>query len=141
MENYVSRLFNNDYIGAKKELDERIKSLVAEKLEILKLRVVAEMYEELVPELVTETNVMKMGRTKLVRVRVRKGKVQRRKKLSNVKGYTLRSGKMVRMSAMERRHRKMASRKSRFKRRRKLRQSIRKRKLSMRIRKRQGIGL
>jgi len=84
-------------------------------------------------------NVTKMGRTKIIRVRVRKGKVQRRKKLSAVKGYTLRGGRLVRMSAIERRHRKMGARRAKFKRRAKLSQSLRKRRMS--LRKRHSLGL
>ena len=108
--------------------------LVDEKLSQLKLRLVAEMYD-----VVNEGNVLRMGRTKLVRVRIRKGKIQRRKKVSAIKGYTIRGGKMTRMMPLERRNRKMAARRSKFKRRAKLRQSLRKRRMS--LRKRTAMGL
>ena len=39
-----------------------------------------------------------MARIKLVKLRIRNGKIQRRKKISNVPGYTLRGGKMTKMS-------------------------------------------
>ena len=73
------------------------------------------------------------------RVRVRGGKVQRRIKKSNVPGFVLRGGKLKRMSSLERRHRKMAARKARFKRRAKLQQSLRKRRMSLRKRHAMGI--
>lgn len=81
------------------------------------------------------SNVQKMGRLKLVRARIRKGKLQRRKKVSGVKGFALRGGKLKRMTASERRKRKMGARKAKFKRKAKaarikiaLRRSLRKRK-------------
>lgn len=81
-------------------------------------------------------NTTKSGRTKMVRVRVRGGKVQRRKKMSAVKGFKVtKGGTVARMSATERRNRKMGARKGKIKRRahqgainRKLHQSLRKRK-------------
>ena len=98
------------------------------------------LHKNSISESITEAhkpnkNVQKQGRVKVVKVRVRGGKVQRRKKLSNAKGYIERGGKLVRMSATEKRHRKMGARKGKMKRRahrgqalRHLRQSLRKRK-------------
>jgi len=57
------------------------------------------------------------GRFKIVRVRIRNGKIQRRKKISTVKGWTFRGGRFTRMSATERRHRRMGARKAKIKRR------------------------
>jgi hypothetical protein len=81
------------------------------------------------------SNVQKMGRIKLVRARIRKGKIQRRKKLSAVKGFRLKGGKLKRMTAGERRKRKMGARRAKFKRKAKasrikfaLRKSLRRRK-------------
>ena len=85
------------------------------------------------------SNVQRMGRTKMIRVRIRNGKVQRRVKKSAVKGVTMRGGKMVRRAARERRHRKMAARRAKFKRKSKLRQAMRKRAVS--IRKRKALGV
>ena len=104
------------------------------------MRLTAEMYEELnVGVELVESNVQKTGRTKTVRVRIRGGKVQRRAKSSNVSGYTLRGGKLTRMSALERRNRKMAARISKFKRRAKMGQALRKRRMSLRKRKAMGV--
>jgi hypothetical protein len=70
-------------------------------------------------------------RIKIVKVRLRGGKVQRRKKVSNVKGYKLKGTRLVRMSSQERMHRKMAARKARVKRRAKMARAIMKRKRTM----------
>lgn len=64
-----------------------------------------------------EVQIDEAGRFKIVRVRIRNGKIQRRKKVSTVKGYTFRKGKFVRMSASERRHRKVGARRAKIKRR------------------------
>ena len=79
------------------------------------------------------------ARIKIVKARVRGGKVQRRKKVSNVAGYTFRGGQLKRMSPMERRKRKLGQRRGKIKRRAKLQRSLVKRKRS--LRKRQSIGL
>lgn len=138
MSKFVSKLLTNNLVEARNELEDKLKTLVAEKINQLKLRMTAEAFESFDLEL-TEGNVLRMGRTKMVKVRIRKGKIQRRSKLSNVKGYTIRHGMLTRMSPQERRHRKLAARRSKFKRRAKLRQSLRKRNLS--LRKRTAMGL
>lgn len=94
---------------------------------------------EVVKEIIAEANVQKMGRKKLVRARVRGGKVQRRKVLSAVKGYTIRGGRLVRMAPSERLKRKMAARRAKVKRRAKMARALIKRKRS--LRKRASLGL
>lgn len=94
---------------------------------------------EIVREIIAEANVQRMGRMKVVRARVRGGKVQRRKKLSAVKGYTVRGGKLVRMSSAERLRRRISQRKAKIKRRAKLARALIKRKRS--LRKRKSLGL
>ena len=131
MNGFVSKLLSNKLLEARNELDIRIKSLVEQKLNQIKLRITEELFGE--------GNVLRMGRTKLIKVRVRKGKIQRRKKFSAVKGYTIRGGRLTRMMPAERRHRKIAARRSKFKRRAKLKTSLRKRKIS--LRKRTALGL
>ena len=126
MKHFVENIFLGDYLVAQEDIVERIEQIVADKLSSLQ-------------ETILEGNIQRMGRTKLIRVRIRKGKVQRRIKKSAVKGYTIRSGKIVRMTPMERRHRKMAARRAKFKRRAKLTQAMRKR--GMAIRKRKALGL
>lgn len=78
-------------------------------------------------------------RIKIVRVRIRGGKIQRRKKVSNVKGYKLKGTKLIRMSSQERMHRKMAARKAKVKRRAKMARSLMKRKRTMKRRHAMGL--
>jgi len=137
MNDFVSKLLSENLIEAKNILNETLKEIIKEKLNQIKLRVSAEMYESV--DLEEAKNVTKQGRTKTIRVRIRNGKVQRRKKISAVKGYTIRGGKLVRMSAAERRHRKAGARKAKNKRRAKLRQALRKRRMSLKKRKAMGI--
>lgn len=143
MRDFVSKLLQNKIVEAKEVLNQRIQDLVNERLNQVKLRITAEMYDdfeiEVEEEKLSEANVQKMGRTKLIRVRFRAGKVQRRVKKSAVPGFTIRGGKLVRMLPQERRRRKMAARRSKFKRRSKLRQALRKR--TMTLRKRKAMGL
>jgi hypothetical protein len=131
MKDFIDSILCGDLIEAKESLVDRIEELVNEKIEQLELEIFDELDEA--------SNVMKMGRTKLVRVRIRKGKVQRRIKKSAIPGYTIRGGKLIRMMPQERRNRKMAARRAKLKRRGKISQSLRKRKIS--LRKRTGMGL
>ena len=94
---------------------------------------------EVVRKIIAEANVVRMGRKKLVKARVRGGKVQRRKVVSGVKGYTIRDGKLTRMSSAERLRRRISQRKAKVKRRAKLARSLIKRKRS--LRRRQSLGL
>jgi hypothetical protein len=130
MKDFIDCLFDGDLKEAKEILVDRIEELIAEKLEQLEIEIIDDL---------TEGNIQKMGRTKLIRIRVRNGKVQRRVKKSAIKGFTIRGGRLIRMSPQERRHRKMAARRSRFKRKGKLRQTMRKR--TMALRKRKALGL
>lgn len=132
----VECFLSGNLTEARKLIDERIKELFEQKLEIIKQRIVVEEAEKLGLD---EANILKMGRTKLVRVRIRAGKVQRRKKFSTVPGYTIRGGKVVRMSSLERRHRKMGARRAKIKLRSKKNQILRKRKISLRKRKAMGV--
>ena len=92
-----------------------------------------------VREIIAEANVQKMGRKKLIRARVRGGKVQRRKVVSAVKGYTIRGGKLTRMTAAERLRRRISQRKGKLKRKAKKARALLKRKRS--LRKRASLGL
>ena len=76
---------------------------------------------------------------KIVKARVRGGKIQRRKKVSTRPGYTFRGGKLVRMSPAERRKRKMGARRGKIKRRSKMNRANMKRARSNR--KRNALGL
>ena len=133
MKEFISKLLANKLVEAREMLEEKLDELIEERLTEEKAKIALEMFD------LEEGNIQRMGRPKLVRVRIRKGKVQRRKKVSAIPGYTMRGGKMIRMSPAERRHRKMAVRKSKFKRRAKLGQALRKRKQS--LRRRYSMGL
>jgi hypothetical protein len=141
MMSIVSSIINSRYSDAKKLLEARIEEIFYEKLEEIKERLVDEIYgdyEESLDESILH-NIQKIGRTKLIKIRIRGGKVQRRKKLSAAKGYTIRNGRMVRMSTTELRNRRMGARRAKIKRRSKMNQILRKRKVS--LRKRRNIGL
>jgi len=167
MKEFVAKLLASRVTEAKEVLEKRIQDLVEEKINQVKLRLAAEIYEEFDVEVsyddvldeasgayntsnvagknlskrttTRRSSVLRTGRTKIIRVRIRKGKIQRRKKFSAVKGYTIRGGKLTRMSPAERRNRMVASSRSKFKRRAKLRQSLRKRRMSTRKRRAMGI--
>ena len=133
MNDFVSKLLAGSLVEARELLEDKLDELIEERLTEEKAKMALEMFD------LDEGNIQKMGRMKLVRVRIRKGKVQRRRKVSGVKGFTYRGGKMIRMSPMERRNRKMAARRSKFKRRAKLGQALRKRKMSLRRRSSMGL--
>ena len=133
MKIFVSKLLAGSLVEARELLEDRLDQLIEERLTEEKAKIALEMFD------LEEGNIQRMGRMKLVRVRIRKGKVQRRRKVSAVKGFTMRGGRMIRMSPMERRHRKMAARRSKFKRRAKLGQALRKRKMSLRRRNSMGL--
>lgn len=79
----------------------------------------------------TERKKASKPRIMRVRARIRNGKVQRNVKVSTVKGYTLRGGKLVRMSTQEKLHRKMGARKGKIKRRAKMARALMKRRRSL----------
>lgn len=86
-----------------------------------------------------ETEELDEARINIVKARIRGGKIQRRKKVSNVPGMTLRGGQLKRMSAAERRRRKMGARKGKIKRMAKMSRAMMKRKRS--LQKRKSLGL
>jgi len=97
------------------------------------------LISQVVRQIISEANVVKMGRKKIVRVRIRGGKVQRRKVLSAVKGFTIRKGKLTRMSQTERLKRKRGARRAKIKRRAKMARALIRRKRSIRRRKAMGL--
>jgi len=129
----IDFLFSDNITEAKRIISERIEEIVSAKLEEKKKQLSEEYLKEYVP------NIQKIGRSKLIRIRIRGGKVQRRKKVSSVQGFTYRSGRLARMSQVERRRRRMSAMRARLKRRAKMGLILRKRKLS--LRKRRSLGL
>ena len=83
--------------------------------------------------------IRKMGRTNLIQTRIRKGKIQRGIRRSNVPGYEMKNGRLVRMSYTELRNRKMGARLAKFKKRARQSQSNIKRKRASQ--RRHGLGL
>ena len=79
------------------------------------------------------------ARIRVIKARIRGGKIQRRKKVSNVKGYTIRGGKLTRMSSKEKLDRKRGARVGKVKRRAQMARALVKRKRS--LRKRTALGL
>lgn len=118
---------------ANKFFEERLDEILAEKLNEKKNEIAGTQFNEAIQ------NIQRLGRTKLFRIRIRGGKVQRRKRVSGVAGYTIRKGRLTRMSAVERRRRKMGARRARLKRKSKMSLILRKRKFS--LRKRKSLGL
>jgi hypothetical protein len=86
-----------------------------------------------------EEETLDEARIEIVKARIRGGKVQRRKKVSNVPGMTIRGGKLTRMSPAERRRRKMGAKRGKIKRKAKRSQTLMKRKRSMTRRKAMGL--
>lgn len=90
-------------------------------------------------ELKEESEELDEARIKIQKARVRGGKIERRRKVSNVEGHKIVDGKLKRMSPAERRRRKLGAKRGKLKRRSKMRLALMKRKRS--LRKRASIGL
>ena len=131
----IDEILEGELNEAKLTLKDRIEELFYEKLEALRIKVAREFSSTSI----SESNVYKMGREKNIRIRIRNGKLQRRITKSATPGYVYRNKKLVRMTPTERRHRRMAARTSKFKRRHEMQQSIRKRKVALRRRKALGV--
>jgi hypothetical protein len=78
------------------------------------------------------------ARIKIIKFRIKNGKVQRRKKVSNVPGFRMAGARLVRMTPAERRRRKLGAKRAKIKRRTKKIQIQIKRKRSLQKRKRLG---
>jgi len=90
-------------------------------------------------DLLKEYIILSEARIKIVKLRIRRGKIQRRKKVSNVKGFTMRGGKLTRMPTRERLKRKIGQRRGKLKRKAKKARMLLARKRA--IRKRKALGL
>lgn len=107
----------------KEIIEAKLRQILEEKLEFLKLHI----------------QLDEAPRVKIIKARVRGGKVQRRKKVATQAGYTIRKGKVTRMSTAERRNRKMAARRAKLKRKAKMARALMARKRS--LRKRAALGV
>lgn len=90
-------------------------------------------------EEVAEGNIVKTGRIKLIRRRIRGGKLQRNIRKSSIKGWTLRGKKLIRIPAAKRVRMRIVAKRSARKRKGKLQNILRKRRMSLRKRKSFGI--
>ena len=135
MKKLIEHIILKEFDQANQILEETFPAILRKKLFEMKKMVAATVCEEKSEDI----EPLDEARIKIIKARVRQGKIQRRKKVSNVPGYTLRSGKLTRMSPMERRKRKMGARRAKIKRRGKMSRTLIKRKRS--LRKRASIGL
>lgn len=104
-------------------IEAKLRQILQEKLDLLRMHI----------------QLDEAPRVKVVKARVRGGKVQRRVKVATQSGYTMRGGKVTRMSPAERRKRKMGARKAKLKRKAHLARALMARKRS--LRKRAALGV
>jgi hypothetical protein len=146
---FIEYIVSNKLNEAKEELFAHLSSIVAKRLSEAKRYVAADNYEEV--EVLDEAvprrnpNIIKMGRIKKIRRRIRrnaKGRivVQKNRRRSGVKGYRISGNTVKRIPATERlRKARLLKRSWKTTRRAKIRRSLLKRKLSMR--RRSALGL
>ena len=160
MKHLIEAIDNKNFESANDLLAEKFHGIMERKMFEVKKMVAAEMCgqssgfattknQKLVDQGVLEEDEPKVtqsteqevseARVNIVKARIRGGKIQRRKRVSNVPGFTFRGGKLTRMSASERRRRKLGARIAARKTKQKQSQSLRKRKLSLMKRSRLGI--
>jgi len=130
----VSSIAHKDFVLAESLVRKALNKLVEDRITAFRVELAQKLYGPL-----AEANVMRQGRTMLIRRRIRKGKVQRNIRKSAVKGFTLRRGKLKRIPVAKRIRARIVQRRAARKRRAHLQQTLRKRKLSMRKRKAMGI--
>lgn len=159
MKTLIKSISEKNYDGAKSQFNEAIQGIAEKKMYEMKKMIMAKeqsmsirkafdggpqaraekLERGVVEEEVIEEAELDEARVKIVKARVRGGVIQRRKKVSNVPGMTIRSGRLIRMSPMERRKRKMGQRRGKIKRKAKMARTLMKRQRS--LRKRASIGL
>lgn len=133
-----SAILQEKWNEVRDQIHERLRLVKESYLVHIKKVVAARLHED-VTDLVTEANVLRQGRTQLIRRRIRKGKLQRNVRRSAVKGFTLRRGKLKRIPAIQRIHMRITQRRAARKRKGKLQSTLRKRRISMR--KRHSLGI
>jgi hypothetical protein len=146
---FIEQLAANKLDEAKKEIFARLNVIVSERLSEAKIYVAGDNYEEI--EVLDEAvprrnpNIIKMGRIKKIRRRIRrnaKGRivVQKNRRRSGIKGYRISGNTVKRIPAAERlRKARLLKRSWKTTRRAKIRRTLLKRKLSMR--RRSALGL
>jgi hypothetical protein len=143
----VQAIFDRNYDHAGKILEESFINLLERKMCEAKKRVAAKM-ECAMPSLpsvenaknsLSEEDELHEGRIRVIKARMRNGKIQRRKKVSNVPGMKLIGGQLKRMTASERRARKLGAKKAARTGRGKRSQALRRRKMTLAKKSRLGI--
>ena len=111
----LDQIFNRDMSGLYESLNEELGERIQLRMIDLKKNIQAEHFTIPIDE---ETDlVFEAGRFRIIRAKVRKGKVLRRHKEATRDGYTMRKGKVTKMSPRERLNRRRSQRKARIKRR------------------------
>ena len=151
MKELIKHIVEKNYIGADGLMESILPFILEQKLFEMKKAVAAKMEEQRTAAEKVRVGIMEddineeteeqldEARINLIKARVRGGKIQRRKRVSNVPGMTLRGGTLKRMSAAERRRRKLGARKGKMKRKAKMSRTLMKRKRS--LQKRKSLGL
>jgi len=142
----VQAIFDRNYDHAGKILEESFINLLERKMCEAKKRVAAKM-ECSMPSLPSvekakdslSEDELNEARIKVIKARIRNGKIQRRKKVSNVPGMKLIGGQLKRMTASERRARKLGAKKAARTGRGKRSQALRRRKMTLAKKSRLGI--
>jgi hypothetical protein len=146
---FLNLIIANKLAEAKREIFTQLNSIVEKRLSEAKVYIAGDIYEEV--EVLDEVapkrnpNIIKMGRIKRIRRRIRrnaKGRivVQKNRRRSGVKGYRISGNTVKRIPAVERiRKARLLKRSWKTTRRAKLRRTLLKRKLSMR--RRSALGL
>ena len=133
----IKNIIEKDFSELRTSIDESLSEKITLRLIDLKKEIQAEKFAIPIDE--EQDLIFEAGRFKIVRARVRKGKVLRRHKEATRAGFTMRNGKVTKMSPRERMNRKRSQRKARIKRRAKKNIARRKTKKAMRLRR--AIGL
>jgi hypothetical protein len=134
----IALIAEGNFVDAGAIVTRALDRIVEQKMNVLRKIVGEVVWGEYQPQLV-EGNIMRQGRTLVIRRRIRKGKLQRMVRKSAVKGFTLRRGKITRIPAAKRIRMRITQRRAARKRKSHMAATLRKRKLSMRKRKSMGI--
>ena len=147
MSKLIEAIVHRNFDEANTLLEERINNIMKKTLFEMKKAYAARLsaegtlpsVEKLKRGLTEDDGEELSARVKIIKARIRNGKIQRRKKVSNVSGFTLRGGKLTKMSPAERRKRKLGAKRAKIKRRAKMSRTLQKRKRSLMKRKALGI--
>lgn len=130
----IKDIIQEKFDVARNKIKERLDEIVYIKLENLRKKVAEKFDQQL-----DEKNVLKQGRTQLIRRRIRGGKIQRNIRRSAVKGFTLQGGKLKRITAMQKIKMRRVQKRAAIKRKAHMQTALRKRRRSLMRRKSMGI--